>query len=352
MGGSTTTPDGSVPRRGPRARPRRRVLAAFLAVLLLAVFGYFGYVGYEGSRLLVYGDAVKHGCQTPATLGWAYEAVNYDIADDARLQASNRDWTRDCPDRGAGTAGTQVVSSDGIRIAGWYVPSAAGDPPTAPTVVLVHGWHVSKTDMLRYAVMLHDRFNLAFVDLRDSGRSSGDQHTFGALEARDLRAFLDWLTRTKHPSKIGVLGDSGGAAAAAMLVRTDGRIAALVLESPFSRFATLLEQVTWTPPTYPSVWAVELGFWLRTGMWPGGWDPIDAIPDLGSRPLAISYGTADQKDLPEKNAILLYKSALAAGVPVETHPCAGAPHGQAVDTCPIEYRAWVVPFFERALTGG
>ena len=41
------------------------------------------YVGYEGSRQLDRRPDATTDCRTPATLGWAYEAINYDIATDA-----------------------------------------------------------------------------------------------------------------------------------------------------------------------------------------------------------------------------------------------------------------------------
>jgi len=327
----------------------RRLLVAAVAVLVIAALGWYGYVGYEGSRQIVHGDDVPHGCPTPADMGWSYEAINYDIALDARLPLDNPDWLHDCPNHGAGTAGPEVVSSDGVRVAGWYIPSGDGDPPTAPTVVVVHGWGVSKSDTLRYAATMHDRYNLVLVDLRHAGRSGGEQSTLGVREQDDLRAMLDWLARAKRPSRIAVFGDSGGAATAAKLARTDQRIAALILESPHARIAYALEQRVGraAPPAYPSVWLVEIGAWLRTGAWPGDADPIDAIPDLGARPLLIIYGAADDTDLPDRNAKLLFETAQAAGVPVEIHVCPGAGHGRVVDTCPTEYKAWVLSFLAR-----
>jgi hypothetical protein len=220
-------------------------------------------------------------------------------------------------------------------------------------VIIVHGRGVGKSDTLRYAATMHDQYNPVLVDLRHAGRSSGEQSTVGVREADDLRAMLDWLVQVKQPARIAVFGDSGGAATAMKLARSDARISALVLESPHARFVYPLEQRVGqaAPPTYPSVWVVQLGFWLRTGVWPWEADPIDAIPDLGSRPLAIIYGTADDSDLPERNALALLEAARTAGVPVEIHACPGAGHGRVIDTCPTEYREWVASFLGRASAG-
>jgi pimeloyl-ACP methyl ester carboxylesterase len=351
-------------RKGSRATDRagrsfRRLLLIVAIAVVIGVGGVLAYIASEGSRVLVYGDDVPHGCATPAVMGWAYEAINYDIALDARLPVDNADWLNDCPNHGAATAGTEVVSSDGIRVAGWYIQSDDMDPSTAPTVVIVHGWGVSKSDTLRYAATMHDQYNLVLIDLRHAGRSSGEQMTFGVHESLDLRAMLDWLVRTKNPSSIAVFGDSGGAAAAAKLARADERIVALILESAHARAANPIEQRVGrgaaerlglaAPPASVSAWVVEVGIWIRTGAWPGDADPIDAIPDLRKRPLAIIYGTADDSDLPDRNAKVLFSAAKAAGVPVEIHACPGATHGKVVEACPAEYRMWVDSFLERAI---
>ena len=346
---TTATPEGS-----PQRRSRgRRILVVLAGVVLVAGLVWASAIGYVASGMIMHGDEVKHGCPTPAELGWAYEAVNYDIALDEQLPDDNPDWLKDCPNHGAGTAGTDVVSADGVRLAGWYIPSGDGDGATAPTVVIVHGWGVSKSDALRYAVPLHDAWNLLLIDTRAQGRSSGDWMSFGVAEAADVRAMLDWLERTKRPSKIAVLGDSGGAAAAARLARTDQRISGLVLESSHARLRNPLSQQAAEQPLFQPV-ALTLpitmaAVWARTGAWLGDADPLDAIADLGDRPLAISYGTKDGKDLPELNAQVLHDAALAAGVPVEMHACEGAGHGQVIDTCPDAYRDWVNAFMERVL---
>ena len=124
---------------GRRLRRRRVVVGVVVIAALLAV-AYTVAIGSIASNTLMFGDGKPHGCPTPANEGWAYEAVNYDIALDRALPRDNPDYLRDCPNDGWGTAGTEVVSADGTRLAGWYIPSGDGDDPTAPTVVIVHGW--------------------------------------------------------------------------------------------------------------------------------------------------------------------------------------------------------------------
>lgn len=334
----------------------RRIALGLLGVLLLTAVAYTGYVGYEGSRQLVEGGGGNPDCRTPDELfGWTYEAINYDIADDALLASRNADQ-KHCTYTGT-VAGDEVVTDDGIRIAGWYVPAPDGTGPTAPTVVLVHGFGANKTSILEYGEALHDAFNLVAFDLRNTQRSSGNQTAGGVLEQADLRAIIDWLERTKHPSHIGVLGNSLGAATAVAESRDDPRVEALALDSMHTRMRYQVEQRLQHAghPAYPGTWAVFLGARIRTGVDLGSVDAQDAIPDLTRLPVLLSHGTGDTEDLPERTQAF-YEDALAAGVQIELRWCEGAGHnapaGMPVWVCRDDFAAWMLDFFSRNLAGG
>ena len=210
---------GNISVRGRRSRARRIFRwVAFLAILAAVLYsvGFFAYGFVSGAPEYIAGTPKATDCQTPGSkFGWTYEAVNYDIADDATLLAANPKPT-DCVTQGA-TAGSKVVSPDGIHLAAWYIPrsgdftSASG---TEPTIVLVHGGKSNASGMLDYAKPLHGAYNVLIVDLRNSGRSGDAASTGGLREQTDLRAMLDWLVTTKGPSWIAVLGNSNGAATA------------------------------------------------------------------------------------------------------------------------------------------
>jgi hypothetical protein len=327
----------------------RRLLVAVVAFALLGGIGYTGYVGYEGSRQAVNVDEGRsRDCRTPdVLLGWPYEAINYDIADDAALQAGNPDMS-DCASQGT-PAGNELVSSDGVRLAGWYVPAANGAGPNAPTVILVHGYAANKSDILPYGAGLHEAFNLVAFDLRNGGRSTGSATTYGVLEQHDLRAVIDWVAREKGPTWIGVLGNSMGAATAITEARTDARVRALALDSMHTRLSYQFEQRLRHSghPPYPGTWAVFIGSWIRTGRDLGSADPVDALPDIGDRPLLVTHGTADDEDLPERTEQLVAE-ARAAGLAVELRWCEGAGHGMVIDRCPADYAEWVAGFFSAA----
>jgi pimeloyl-ACP methyl ester carboxylesterase len=334
----------------------RRLLLGALGVVLVAGLAYTGYVGYEGSRQLVEGGGTHRDCRTPnLLLGWSYEAINYDIGEDAALKTVNPDQTN-CIETGT-LAGDEVVTEDGIRIAGWYIPAADGAGPSAPTVVLVHGFGASKTGILEYGAGLHDAFNLVAFDLRNTHRSSGDQTTGGVLEQRDLRAIIDWLEKTKHPTHIGVLGNSMGAVTAVAEAVDDPRVEALALDSMHTRMRFQIEQRLQHAghPAYPGTWAVFLAARLRTGLDLGSVDAEDAIPDLVRLPVLLSHGTGDTEDLPQRTEAF-YESAAAAGVEIELHWCEGAGHnapaGMPVWVCRDDFAGWMREFFTRTLAGG
>jgi len=334
----------------------RRILLALLTVALVGGIAYTAYVGYEGSRQLVEGGGSHRDCRTPDQLfGWTYEAINYDIADDALLATRNTDQ-KNCTYTGT-LAGDEVVTDDGIRLAGWYIPSADGAGPTAPTVVLMHGFGATKTGVLEYGEGLHGAFNLVAFDMRNTHRSSGEETTVGVLEQEDLRAMIDWLERTKHPTHIGVLGNSMGAAAAVAEVGDDLRVEALALDSLHTRMRYQVEQRLQRAghPAYPGTWAVFLAAQLRFGVDLGSVDAQDAIPELTRLPVLLSHGTADTEDLPARTQAF-YDDALAAGVEIELHWCEGAGHnapaGMPVWVCRDDFAAWMLDFFSRTLVDG
>lgn len=343
---------------------RRRLLTVSSVALVLALMAYLGYLGYEGSARVAAVSAergMKVYCFTPEMYaGWAYEAVNYDPALDATLpQDTDGDGDleeEDCGDL-RGTAGTEIVTDDGIRIAAWYIPAANGIGPHGPTILLVHGNPANKSDMLRYARHLHAEFNLLIPDLRNSGRSSGTVSTTGVLEHQEIHAVLDWLVAEKGPGHIGALGDSGGAATILMAARTDHRIEAYVTDSAHARQQEVVRHnmsAHQSPahPPYPGIWAIETGFWLRTGHWLGEADPLDSVASLARTPYLILHGTHDTDNHPMDSAELLHAAALDAGVPARLQYCGGGTHGKLPEGCSGQYAEWVAPFFRAALAGG
>jgi uncharacterized protein len=336
-------PDPSTERR---TRITRWLSFAFAAVLV-ALVTYLGYVGYEGSRQLTDAPAPSTSCRTPASLGWPYEAINYDIASDEALGVETDPMA--CTRQGA-PAGDAVTSGD-VRLAGWYVPAGNGAAPNAPTVILAHGWGSNKSDMLGRAELLHDAYNLVLFDFRNHGQSGEAATTQGVREAADLRVMIDWLEASKGPDRIAVLGTSMGGASALAEAGSDPRVDGLIVESTHATLANAAQariERAGYPLAMPGSWAVLLGSLIRTGEDVSSVDPIQSVERLDDRPLLLIYGAGDISIGPT-DADDLAAAAAEAGSPTELHVCAEAGHGQALDACPQEYADWVLGFLQRVL---
>ena len=335
--------------RSRGVRIARRLIALLIAVLLVVLVGYTTYGVVVASDMYVHPGG-SGDCRTPLDrYGWKYEAINYDIADDANLRANPN--MQNCPNQGS-PAGSDVVTTDGVPIAGWYVPAARPGNPSAPTIVLIHGWGANKSEALKYAVPFHDRFAVVAVDLRNGGRSGKDETTWGLREQLDLRAILDWLERTKHPSHIVVLGNSMGGGTAIIEAATDPRVEAVILDSTHAHVADPLARRLLVeedqPVSVPGTPAILAGAWLRTGLNFTDADPVKFVPAMGQRPVLIIHGTDDVIDLPDRSAKVNEAAARAAGVPVELHMCQDGSHGDLVDVdCPAEWASWSVSFIDR-----
>jgi pimeloyl-ACP methyl ester carboxylesterase len=317
----------------------------------LAVIGFVAWTGISAdvaAHELMYPADPWPDCDTPAyRFGWAYEAINYDLADDARLQAENPTMT-DCAGQGS-EAGGAVVTADGIRIAAWYIPAGDDIGPHGPTLVIAPGWKSNKSEILKYAPPFHESFNLVLLDLRNGGRSQKAATTFGVDERLDVRAVVDWLVREKAPDWIGAVGNSMGAATVLAEAVGDPRIEALILDSMHGTLIASLangiedEQAL---PGSPTAWAaIALASW-RVADDMTAVDPVRTIARLGDRPVLLIHGTADVLDRPEESAERNLAAARDAGVPARLVYCEGGKHGQLIDWCSSQWVTWATAFLE------
>ncbi|HET7521099.1 MAG TPA: alpha/beta fold hydrolase, partial [Candidatus Limnocylindria bacterium] len=245
-----------------------------LVALLVALLAYLGYVGFVGSDQLASPPAPSRDCRTPAIgHAWVYEAVNYDAGSDVAL--ADLPDPENCPDRPP-NAGGDLTSSDGVRLAAWYIPAGDGSPPGDATVVLAHGYGGNKSNMLDVAEVLHQRYNLLLLDFRNHGQSGGTQTTQGLREADDLRAVLGWLRQEKKPDRIALLGESMGGASALSEAVSDQEVDALILDSTHATLANAIQarlDRQHYPLSLPGAWAILLGGLLRTGQDMSAVDP-------------------------------------------------------------------------------
>src|SRR5437879_749434 len=118
----------------------------------------------------------------------------------------------------------------GNLISGWLSIHS----PLAPVIILTHGTPGNRVSMIQRAAFLYNHgYNVLLFDFQSYGRSQGMMSTLGMVESEDILAAIDYLHAlpdTAH-SKIGILGLSMGATAAALAASNTHAISALVLES-------------------------------------------------------------------------------------------------------------------------
>lgn len=301
-----------------RARLRPLPLAAGLAALLLAAYLAVGAV-VAGAltvprRVALEGDPF-------ATLG-----LNFEIA---RFEA-----------RG-----------EPVRLEGWFIPAAPGGP-SGPAVIIVHGKDGCRTcgfdgTMLSLAGELQRRgLSVLLIDLRGHGQSGDGRFTFGLRERRDIHGAVDWLlARGFAPGRIGLLGESMGAASSIGAAADEPAIGALVADSSYAELLPVLEQefpkVSGLPPALlPG--AMLMGR-LIVGEDLAASRPVDEIGRLAPRPVLVVHAAGDDV------IARAHAERLAAAAGVEPWVIAGDSHTDTYTAEPAAYAERVAAFFLAAL---
>jgi fermentation-respiration switch protein FrsA (DUF1100 family) len=256
--------------------------------------------------------------RTPAELGMPYEDVSF-------------------------------TTADHVSLAGWFIPS----PASRAAVILGHGFSRSRQEMLDVAEMLHRNcYNILLFDWRAHGESGGERTTFGYREVNDLAAAVKYLSTRPEvaPDRIGVLGNSMGAAVAIRGAAALPQLRAVVSDSPFPSLQDSIDVgVRRRGPL--GVWPLRplaefLG--LRTiGIDPDLVRPIDDIDDISPRPILILHGGRDEL-VPADAGQRLYA---AAAEPKTLWYAPDAAHVKIADEYPQKYETTIVAFFDAALKG-
>ncbi len=106
-----------------------------------------------------------------------------------------------------GARDVSFPASDGVRLAGWYVPGENG-----AVVILMHGSHGDRTDTLAHLRMLVSAGYAALAfDARGHGESAGSTNALGWGGEADVQGAVRFLqTKGVDPARIAALGLSMG----------------------------------------------------------------------------------------------------------------------------------------------
>ena len=318
---------------------RRRMAQIGVVVAVLAVTGY-------GVASVVVWDKLTRVSDDCERKWGSNSPESFTVP--SPLVLDTRPWAMPSPED------VSLPSRDsGITIAGWWLPSESAD---APAIVVVHGFGACRRDdgVLLPAGMLHrNGFSVLLIDLRDHGDSTIEDGRFagGTDEYRDVLGAWDWLQRTKgvNAEKIGLVGNSLGAATVLLAAGAEPGVAAVWADSSYADLDSAI-QAELARDGYPGFLSAGgvLAARLISGDDLASYSPLDAVRRLDGRPLFITHGESDERLSPQY-ARELEVAARAAGVLVETWLIPNAGHTEAMVTHSAEYEERLVGFFRRHL---
>jgi hypothetical protein len=257
------------------------------------------------------------------------------------INATHRARTAvDAPDLGRAYERVSFTTSDGLRLAGWYVPSRNG-----AAVIAVPG----RSGPVAHARMLaRHGYGVLLFDRRGEGESDGDFNAFGWGGDTDIKAAVTFLAGRPdvNAARIGGLGLSVGGEMMLETAAEDERLRAVVSEGAGVR--SLAEH--WDDPG-PAAAQRPFSDWvvqtlaltvLANRAPPPGLSGL--VEDIAPRPLLLIRGLDGQQQ-----EVLNRVYYDAAREPKTLWEVSGAGHTAALSAQPREYERRVASFFDRAL---
>jgi hypothetical protein len=251
---------------------------------------------------------------------------------------------------GAGCRQVRFESTDGVPLAGWFVPA---DRASDATVILVPGRAQLRASTLSYARMLREGgCNVFFFDYLGSQGTAGHTRGLGVLQARAVLGAVAYLrgSRPEASRYVFGFGISDGAAGITLAAARDRRIQAVVLDSAFWEDDPILGKlVSLLPRPIGNCFRGATLLLASAGL---GCDLFEAdlernVRRIAPRPVLLVHGLADAAS-PAANGRRAY--ARARG-PVGLWLVPNARHGDSPLWQWREYRDRVQVVFESVRCG-
>jgi hypothetical protein len=264
----------------------------------------------------------------PILFAYGYTHFGRSFVPRAHLGASHEDVT--------------FRTSDGLELAGWYVPSKN----RAAVIVLPASGRSGPQEHVR--MLVRHGYGVLIFDPRGTGESEGDPYRWGG--ERDVKAALDYLRmrRDVDPQRIGGLGLSLGGE---LMLQTAGETNALkAVVSEGAGIRSIREQMLksgarkWLSAPF---WATQMAAIAVFSNHKPPPNLKDLVTRISPRPLFLIY-SGHPLGGEELNANFY----AAAGRPKTLWKIADAGHTGGLAAHPVEYEQRVVAFFDRALLSG
>ena len=287
----------------------RYILNLILFTLAALLFAIYGVLPAISANRALHPKRFSVGDATPDKLGLTYENVT-------------------------------LTTRDGLKIAGWYVPSQNG-----AVIIALHGYNGNRTHVLFHAQLLAKHgYGVMMIDQRCQGDSDGKLYAFGWDADQDVFAALDYLVGRPEvdANRIGILGLSSGAEIAIEAAAGDMRLHAVVSEG--AGYETLQDWLI--APEAPGV-ILAPGMWVffKYGSLITGVPEIQPLRVLVTQisPTPILFIAAG-RDRPFNREFYA-----VSGEPKQFWERNEPGHVDALFTHPQEYEERVISFLDEAL---
>ena len=233
-----------------------------------------------------------------------------------------------------------VRTSDGLRLAGWYVRSRNG--------AAVISYPTRKGKLPQARMLVRHGYGVLLLDARGYDGSDGAVNMFGWGETKDIDAAVTWLRRQPdvRDGRIGGIGFSVGGEMMLEAAADNPQLRAVVSEGAGIR--SLREELLYGARSILAIPTQAVQTAALTVL--SGTSPPSSLHDLAKRiaPRAVFLIYAEHgaggEDLNEN----FYR---AAGEPKQLWRVEGAGHTGGLDAQPRAYEQRVVGFLDHALLG-
>jgi dienelactone hydrolase len=233
----------------------------------------------------------------------------------------------------------RIRTSDGLALAGWYVPSRNG------AAVISYPTRKGKVPQAR--MLARHGYGVLLLDARGYDGSEGDSNVFGWDDVKDLDAAVAWLRERPgvRPGRIGGIGFSVGGEALLQAAAANTGLEAVVSEG--AGFRSIREELLYGPRAWftslPAQAVQSAALTVLTGT-----PPPPSLQDLVARiaPRHVFFIYAGHGAGGEEYNADYYA---AARRPKEIWRIPEASHTGGFQARPREYERRVIRFFDDAL---
>lgn len=218
----------------------------------------------------------------------------------------------------------------------------------APTIIALHGKGGNRIGVLRFGYLFYKAgFNVLIYDQRHHGRSEGSYTTYGYYEAYDVLAAIKFLeSRDINTDKLGIIGESFGAATSIMAGARSDKIDFVIADSSYIDMPTAVKDNAWRMNYVPNYPIPQLGFVLAgliADFNPWEVSPINDLKTI-NKPVLLVHCDLDEWAYP-KYAYQLYEASNKQKT--ELKMFSGCKHVAAYDDYTQEYENMVQVFFNK-----